>query len=84
MRNAWLSAGQHHCHRPEALTPHPNSTPASRIFIRGVGNLDDQITQDSSVAVYMDGVHVGRSQDLANSAIFGDPRSYGLDISVTF
>ena len=48
------------------LTPHPNSATTSRIFIRGVGNLDDQITQDPSVAVYMDGVYIGRSQGLAN------------------
>lgn len=48
------------------LTPHPNSATTNRIFIRGVGNLDDQITQDPSVAVYMDGVYIGRSQGLGN------------------
>lgn len=48
------------------LTPHPNSATTSRIFIRGVGNIDDQITQDPSVAVYMDGIYIGRSQGLAN------------------
>lgn len=48
------------------LTPHPNSATTSRIFIRGIGNLDDQITQDPAVAVYIDGVYIGRSQGLAN------------------
>ena len=48
------------------LTPHPNSATTSLVFIRGVGNIDDQITQDPSVAVYMDGVYIGRSQGLAN------------------
>lgn len=47
------------------LTPHPNSATTARIFIRGVGNIDDQITQDPSVAVYADGIYVGRSQGLA-------------------
>ncbi len=48
------------------LTPHPNSATTPRVFIRGVGNLDDQITQDPSVAVYLDGIYVGRSQGLAS------------------
>lgn len=48
------------------LTPHPNSATTSLVFIRGVGNLDDQITQDPSVAVYADGVYIGRSQGLIN------------------
>jgi iron complex outermembrane receptor protein len=47
------------------LTPHPNSTTTTRVFMRGVGNNDDQITQDPSVAVYMDGIYVARSQGLA-------------------
>jgi len=47
------------------LTPHPNSTVTTRVFMRGVGNNDDQITQDPSVAVYLDGVYVARSQGLA-------------------
>ncbi len=47
------------------LTPHPNSATSARIFMRGVGNNDDQITQDPSIAVYMDGVYVARSQGLA-------------------
>ncbi|MEH6583776.1 MAG: TonB-dependent receptor [Halioglobus sp.] len=47
------------------LTPHPNSGATVRVFIRGVGNNDDQITQDPSVATYMDGVYLARSQGLA-------------------
>ncbi|MGH8444048.1 MAG: TonB-dependent receptor [Solimonas sp.] len=46
------------------LTPHPNSATTPRVFIRGVGNFDDQITQDPSVAIYIDGVYVGRSQGM--------------------
>jgi iron complex outermembrane receptor protein len=47
------------------LAPHPNSATTSRVFIRGVGNFDDQITQDPSVAVYVDGVYIARSQGLS-------------------
>ena len=46
------------------ITPHPNSGVTTRIFMRGVGNNDDQITQDPSVAVYVDGVYVARSQGM--------------------
>lgn len=46
------------------ITPHPNSAGTARIFIRGIGNNDDQITQDPSVAVYLDGVYLARSQGL--------------------
>ena len=50
---------------PNFLTsPHPNSATTPRIFIRGVGNFDDQITQDPSVAVYIDGGYVGRNQGM--------------------
>ncbi|HEY4548189.1 MAG TPA: TonB-dependent receptor [Pedomonas sp.] len=47
------------------VTPHPNSATTAKIFLRGVGNNDDQVTQDPSVAVYLDGVYVARSQGLA-------------------
>lgn len=46
------------------ISPHPNSMSTPRIFIRGVGNFDDQITQDPSVAVYMDGVYMARNQGM--------------------
>ncbi|SNS35175.1 iron complex outermembrane recepter protein [Sphingomonas laterariae] len=48
------------------ITPHPNSGVSTRIFMRGVGNNDDQITQDPSVAVYVDGVYVARTQGMAS------------------
>nr|WP_284698768.1 TonB-dependent receptor [Sphingomonas lycopersici] len=47
------------------LTPHPNSGGTTQVFMRGVGLNDDQITQDPSVAIYVDGVYVARSQGLA-------------------
>lgn len=47
------------------VTPHPNSATTARVFLRGVGNNDDQITVDPSVAVYLDGVYVARGQGLA-------------------
>ena len=47
------------------LTPHPNSSATARIYVRGIGNSDDQITQDPSVAVYLDGVYLARTQGLA-------------------
>jgi len=47
------------------VVPHPNSSATARVFIRGIGNIDDQITQDPSVAVYLDGVYVARSQGLS-------------------
>src|SRR3990167_897493 len=39
------------------VTPHPNSATTARVFVRGVGNNDDQITVDPSVAVYLDGIY---------------------------
>lgn len=47
------------------VTPHPNSSTTARVFIRGVGNNDDQITIDPSVAVYIDGIYVARGQGLS-------------------
>jgi iron complex outermembrane receptor protein len=47
------------------IQPHPNSGATTEAFIRGVGFNDDQLTQDPSVAVYIDGVYVARSQGLA-------------------
>ncbi|MBB3048651.1 outer membrane receptor protein involved in Fe transport [Litorivivens lipolytica] len=47
------------------LTPHPNSATTARVYMRGVGNNDDQVTQDPSVAVYMDGVYLARNLGLA-------------------
>ena len=47
------------------LAPHPTSSSTVRLFMRGVGNNDDQITQDPSVAIYLDGAYIARSQGLA-------------------
>lgn len=47
------------------IQPHPNSANTAVVFIRGVGYLDDQITQDPAVAVYLDGVYLARSQGLS-------------------
>ena len=47
------------------LSPHPNSASTTLVFLRGVGLIDDQITQDGGVAIYMDGVYVARSQGQA-------------------
>lgn len=47
------------------LTPHPNSAATTQVFLRGIGLNDDQITQDPSTAIYIDGVYVARSQGLA-------------------
>ena len=47
------------------FSPHPNSATTPRIFIRGIGLTDDQVTLDPSVAVYLDGVYLARSQGLS-------------------
>jgi iron complex outermembrane receptor protein len=47
------------------VTPHPNSATTARVFIRGIGNNDDQITVDPSVAVYLDGIYIARNQGLS-------------------
>lgn len=46
--------------------PHPTSSNTARVFIRGIGNSDDQFTQDPSVAVYLDGVYIARTQGLVS------------------
>jgi iron complex outermembrane receptor protein len=48
------------------ITPFPNSRSALVLFMRGVGNNENQITQDPAVGVYMDGVYIGRSAGLAS------------------
>ena len=47
------------------LTPFPGNATTQRVYIRGIGSNNDQFTQDPSVAVYIDGVYVARSQGLA-------------------
>ncbi len=47
------------------VTPNPADNNGVRINIRGVGTFDPQIGQDSRVAVYQDGVYLGKTQGLA-------------------
>jgi iron complex outermembrane receptor protein len=43
----------------------PYSPTTIRLFIRGVGSNETQVTQDPSVGVYMNGIYVGRSAGLS-------------------
>ncbi|MEM1113885.1 MAG: TonB-dependent receptor [Pseudomonadota bacterium] len=45
--------------------PFPSSNQTLRLFIRGLGITDVQITQDPAVGVYLDGVYIARSTGLA-------------------
>lgn len=47
------------------LEPFPTHNATLRLFIRGVGINDAQLTQDPAVGVYVDGVYVARSVGLA-------------------
>ncbi len=47
------------------LNPFPASRTAVTAFIRGVGNVDLQITKDAAVGIYVDGVFLGRASGLA-------------------
>lgn len=47
------------------VTSNPADNNGVRINIRGVGTFDPQIGQDSRVAVYQDGVYLGKTQGLA-------------------
>ena len=49
--------------------PHPNADSTLLLFMRGVGNSDEQIIQDPSVAVYLDGVYLSRSQGLSSELL---------------
>lgn len=44
---------------------HPNSAATVRLFLRGIGQGNDQITYDPKVALYVDGVYMARFQGLA-------------------
>ncbi len=50
-----------------ALTvdPFPTNNAQLRLFIRGIGIIDAQVTQDPAVGVYIDGVYIARSAGLA-------------------
>ncbi len=47
------------------IEPFPINNATLRIFIRGVGLIDAQITQDPPVGVYIDGAYIARSTGLA-------------------
>jgi iron complex outermembrane receptor protein len=47
------------------MTPFPIQNTSLRLFIRGVGASDIQVTQDPAVGVYVDQVYIGRSTGLA-------------------
>ena len=46
-------------------TPNPADPNGVRIAIRGVGTFDPQVGQDSRVAIYQDGIYLGKTQGLA-------------------
>ncbi len=48
-----------------AIDTFPANNQTLRLFIRGVGLTDTQITQDAAVGVYLDGVYIARSTGLA-------------------
>lgn len=45
--------------------PHPNADTTLGVYLRGVGNPDEQVIQDPSVGVYVDGIYLPRNQGLA-------------------
>lgn len=48
------------------ISPHPNTGTTVRAMIRGIGEPSAVQTRDNPVAVYIDGVYVGRGQGLAS------------------
>ena len=47
------------------IDPFPTNNAQLRLFIRGIGIIDAQVTQDAAVGVYIDGVYIARSTGLA-------------------
>ena len=47
------------------ITPFAGSRATPNTFIRGMGNIDHQMTKDNAVGIYIDGVPVGRNQGLS-------------------
>lgn len=48
------------------ISPHPNSANSVRAIIRGIGELANVVTRDAPVAIYQDGVYMGRTQGLGS------------------
>jgi iron complex outermembrane recepter protein len=47
------------------IEPFPINISTLRIFIRGIGTLDAQFTQDPAIGIYLDGVYLGRMAGLS-------------------
>jgi len=47
------------------VQPFPTNNSQLVIFIRGIGVVDAQVTQDPSVGIYIDGIYIARSAGLA-------------------
>jgi iron complex outermembrane receptor protein len=47
------------------IQPFPINTTTLRIYIRGIGLIDAQVTQDPPIGVYLDGAYIARSSALA-------------------
>ncbi len=47
------------------IEPFPSNNATLRLYIRGIGLIDVQITQDPAVGIYLDGVYVARSTGTA-------------------
>jgi iron complex outermembrane receptor protein len=47
------------------IEPFPINIATLRIFIRGIGTLDAQFTQDPAIGIYIDGVYLGRMAGLS-------------------
>ena len=47
------------------IEPFPINIATLRIFIRGIGTLDAQFTQDPAIGIYLDGVYLGRMAGLS-------------------
>jgi iron complex outermembrane recepter protein len=47
------------------VEPFPTHNATLRLFIRGIGPTDAQLTQDPAVGIYLDGVYIARSVGLA-------------------
>lgn len=47
-----------------SFSPHPSSQNTPMIYIRGIGLVDDQLAQDQSTGVYLNGVYIARPQGM--------------------
>lgn len=47
------------------IEPFPLDNSNLRIYIRGIGLIDTQVTQDTPIGVYMDGIYIARSAGLS-------------------